>query len=126
MQPDLPSTRWTPDVWLLFATRCVRLFAYGLLSVVLVLYLAEVGLSGGQIGWLLTLTLLGDTAISLWITTRADRFGRRRMLLVGSLLMVLAGVVFALTSNYLVLLVAAVLGVLSPSGNEVGPFLPIE
>ncbi len=126
MQPDPPSTRRKPDIWLLFATRCVRLFAYGLLSVVLVLYLAEVGLSGGQIGWLLTLTLLGDTASSLWITTRADRFGRRRMLLVGSLLMMLAGVVFSLTGNFALLLIAAVIGVISPSGNEVGPFLPIE
>src|SRR5262249_35444418 len=126
MPPDVLSIRRTRDVWLLFGTRCLRLFAYGFLSVVVVLYLADVGLTEGQIGLLLMLTLLGDTAISLWITTRADRFGRRRMLLAGSLLMVLAGVVFALTGNYLLLLVAAIIGVISPSGNEVGPFLPIE
>jgi MFS family permease len=116
----------TPDGWLLFATRCIRLFAYGFLSVVLVLYLAEVGLTERQIGLLLTLTLLGDTAISLWLTTTADRLGRRRMLLIGSLLMVFAGVVFALTGEFVILLIAAVIGVISPSGNEVGPFLPIE
>src|SRR5262245_13332770 len=52
------------DGWLLFATRFVRLFAYGLLAVVLVLYLSELGLSDWQIGLLLTLTLLGDTALS--------------------------------------------------------------
>ena len=71
MPPDPPPVRLTPDVRLLFATRCLRLFAYGFLSVVVVLYLAEVGLTEGQIGLLLMLTLLGDTAISLWITTRA-------------------------------------------------------
>ena len=38
----------TPDGWLLFATRCVRLFAYGLLSVILVLYLAALGLSNAR------------------------------------------------------------------------------
>ena len=81
----------TTDGWLLFATRCTRLFAYGLLSVILVLYLSEVGLSDAKIGLLLTLTLLGDTAISLWITTKADRIGRRRMLILGALLMVFAG-----------------------------------
>src|SRR5438105_11859485 len=85
----------TADGRLLFATRCARLFGYGLFSVVLVLYLSAVGLSEGQIGLLLTLTLLGDTGISLWLTTTADRTGRRRMLLVGSLLMIFAGVVFA-------------------------------
>ena len=58
----------TPDVRVLFATRILRLFAYGFLSVVLVLYLAAAGLSEREIGLLLTLTLVGDTLISLWIT----------------------------------------------------------
>jgi MFS family permease len=102
------------------------MFAYGFLSVVLVLYLKAIGLSEDRIGWLLTLTLLGDTAISLWLTTAADRRGRRRMLLAGALLMALAGIVFVVTGNFLLLVVAATLGVLSPSGNEVGPFLAIE
>jgi MFS family permease len=115
-----------PDARLLFGTRFVRLFAYGFLAVILVLYLSELGLSEGQIGLLLTLTLLGDTAISLWITTSADRIGRRRMLILGALLMALAGVVFALTHNFWLLLFAATIGVISPSGNEVGPFLSIE
>jgi MFS family permease len=116
----------TPDGRLLFVTRCVRLFAHGFLAVVLVLYLREVGLAEWQVGVLLTLILLGDTAISLWLTTAADRLGRRRMLLAGSALMALAGVVFALTDNFWLLLVAGTVGVISPSGNEVGPFLPVE
>jgi MFS family permease len=111
---------------LLFATRMVRLFAYGFLSVVLVLYLAAAGLSNVQIGLLLTLTLVGDTLISLAITTSADRIGRRRMLLVGAALMVFAGVLFGLTRNFFLLLTAATIGVISPSGNEVGPFLALE
>jgi MFS family permease len=111
---------------MLFATRVVRLFAYGFLSVILVLYLAEVGLNGGEIGLLLTMTLVGDTAISLWLTTSADRIGRKRMLLAGAALMTLGGLVFALSGNFVLLLLAATIGVLSPSGNEVGPFLAIE
>lgn len=116
----------TTDGALLFATRIVRLFAYGFLSVILVLYLAQVGLSGAEIGALLTLTLLGDAVISLWITTSADRIGRRKMLLVGAVLMLFAGIVFALTGNIVLLAVAAIIGVISPSGNEIGPFLSIE
>ena len=111
---------------LLFATRSLRMFAYGFLAVVLVLYLEALGLDGASIGLLLGLTLLGDAAISLLLTTRADRFGRRRTLFLGSLLMVGAGLAFASTDLFPVLLVAATLGVLSPSGNEVGPFLAIE
>ena len=114
------------DGRLLFATRAVRMFGYGLASVVLVLYLAALGLPDLAIGALLSLTLLGDAAISLWLTTHADRVGRRRVLLAGALLMCLAGVGFASTSALPVLLLTATIGVISPSGNEVGPFLAVE
>ena len=118
--------RLTTDGHLLFITRIARMFGYGFLSVVLVLYLTQAGLSETQIGLLLTLTLIGDTIISLWITTHADRIGRRRMLIAGAFLMVFAGVLFALTRNFIFLLIAATIGVISPSGYEVGPFLSIE
>src|SRR5512136_1489084 len=119
-------TTLTSDGRLLFATRIARLFAYGFLAVVLVLYLAQAGLSEAAIGLLLTLTLLGDTVISLWLTTRADRFGRRRTLIIGTLLMIFAAALFAGTQEFIPLLIAATIGVISPSGNEVGPFLSIE
>src|SRR3954453_14510354 len=125
MNPTLAG-KLTRDGWLLFATRCSRMFAYGLLSVVLVLYLVEVGLKEWQIGLLLTLTLAGDTAISLWLTTTADRLGRRRTLILGAMLMVLAGIVFVSTGNFALLVIAATVGVISPSGNEIGPFLSVE
>ena len=114
------------DVILLFAARMTRLFAYGALSVVLVLYLAERGLSEALIGALLTATLIGDAGISLAMTTTADRLGRRRMLLLGALLMAGAGVAFLLTDQPALLVLAAIIGVISPSGNEIGPFLSIE
>ncbi len=114
------------DIRILFATRMLRMTAYGLLSVILALYLSEVGLSPQRIGLLLALTLAGDTVISLWMTTSADRRGRRKMLIGGALLMVFAGVLFALTRDFGLLLVTAIIGLISPSGNEVGPFLSIE
>ncbi len=102
------------------------MFGYGLISVVLVLYLAAIGLSGAEIGIVLALTLLGDAAISLWLTTHADRVGRRRVLLAGALLMVAAAAAFAASTWLPLLVVAATVGVISPSGNEVGPFLAVE
>jgi len=114
------------NVRLFFLARFVRMFAYGSLSVLLVLYLAQLKLSEAKIGLLLTLTLAGDVAVSLLLTTTADRFGRRRTLAIGALLMSMAGIVFAMTNNFAVLLLAATIGVISPSGNEVGPFLSVE
>jgi MFS family permease len=121
-----PYMHHRKDIALLFATRIIRLFCYGFLSVILVLYLAETGLTEKQIGLLFTFTLAGDAGISLWLTTHADGFGRKRTLLIGAFLMLGAGIVFILTNNIVVLMVAAIIGVISPSGNEIGPFLSVE
>lgn len=114
------------DGRLLIGARAVRLFAYGFLSVILALYLAQRGLSEPQIGLLLTLTLAGDAVISLWATGVADRFGRRRMLIAAASLMTLAGLTLALTNDLLVLTLACIIGTISPSGAEVGPATALE
>jgi MFS family permease len=127
---DLPETQalrlLSADGRVLFATRVVRTFSYGLLSVVLVLYLAEIGLRDQQIGLLLTATLVGDAAVSFLITANADRLGRRRMLVVAGLLVAGTGLAFALSGNLVLLTIAAIFGTLSPGGGEVGPSQPIE
>jgi MFS family permease len=115
-----------PDARALFAMRTVRMFGYGFLAVVLVLYLAALGLDPVAIGAILTLTLIGDTVISLWLTTHADRLGRRRVLIISSLLVVIAGVAFVVTDWLPLLILAGIVGVISPTGNEVGPFLAVE
>ena len=114
------------DIRILFLTRFARLYGYGAVAIMLVLYLARLGFSGSEIGLLLSLTMFGDVGVSLWLTTHADRFGRRRTLILGSFLMAGSGLVFAASSLFPVLLVAATLGVISPSGGEVGPFLAVE
>ena len=109
-----------------FATRALRMFNYGAIAPVFFLYCLALGFSEVQTGTLLTSILVGDLAISLWLTTRADRFGRRRTLVIGSLLKVLAGAAFALSSSVAVLVAAGVVGVISTSGGECGPFMAVE
>ena len=114
------------DIPLLFTTRIIRLFCYGFLSIILALYLVAAGLTETQVGLLFTFTLIGDAGITLWLTTSADRFGRKKTLIVGAFLMAGAGLGFVLTRNYILLVIAAIVGVISPSGNEIGPFLSVE
>lgn len=102
------------------------MFAYGLLAVVLALHLHSLGFSDTSIGILFALTMAGDTLVSLFLTTRADAFGRKETLWIGAALMVASSIVFAISGQFWVLVVAATLGVISPSGNEIGPFLPVE
>lgn len=114
------------DLALLFAARALRMTAYGMLAVVFALFLRGAGLSDALIGVLIALTMAGDTVISLFLTSRADRFGRRRTLMIGCTLMLVSSLVFASTTSFWLLVIAATIGVLSPSGNEIGPFLPVE
>ncbi|KAF1844739.1 para-aminobenzoate synthase [Cucurbitaria berberidis CBS 394.84] len=114
------------DVYIVIFARYIRLFAYGAVALVLAIYFQELGFSDEQIGLFMTLTLLGDVFISLLLTLVADSLGRRRTLLLGAIAMAVSGAVFATTSNYVALLMAAIIGVISPSGNEIGPFRAVE
>ena len=87
------------DIAILLTMRGLRLSAYGGLAVVIALYLVEIGLSPGEVGLLLALTLAGDTLVSLLLTTHADRIGRGRTLVIGAALMTLGGLVFAVTGS---------------------------
>jgi MFS family permease len=114
------------DVYILILARFVRLFAYGAVALILALYFQELGFSDEQIGLFMTLTLLGDVFVSLLLTLVADSIGRRTILLLGAIAMAASGAIFATTSNYIALLTAAIIGVISPSGNEIGPFRAVE
>jgi MFS family permease len=114
------------DAWLIILSRSLRMFAYGFNALIMALFFQELGYSDDLMGIFFTLTLLGDVLLSLFLTLVADRLGRRRILFGGSALMVVSGAAFAFSSNYWILLTAAVFGVISPSGNEIGPFRAIE
>lgn len=114
------------DVYLIILARYLRLFAYGAVALILALYFEGLGFSDARIGLFMTLTLLGDVIISLLLTLVADSLGRRRTLCLGAIAMAISGAVFALTSNYIALLLAAIVGVISPTGNEIGPFRAVE
>jgi MFS family permease len=118
--------RASRDIRILFAARSIRLLCYGLVSVILALYLVAAGLDEMRVGILFSLTLAGDAGITLWLTTSADRAGRRRTLMLGAALMLMAGLIFVVTRDFTVLLAAAAIGVISPNGKEIGPFLSVE
>jgi MFS family permease len=114
------------DAALVIFARACRMFAHGAGSLVLALFFTALGVSDSRIGLFMTLTLLGDVVLSLFLTLVADRLGRRRTLLGGALLMVVSGLVFALCENFWVLLGAAVVGIISATGGDFGPFRAIE
>lgn len=119
-------THATRDTYLILASRFLRMFAYGGVALVLAIFLRIAGLSWTQVGSFMTIALLGDAAISYFFTLKADKIGRRRVLMIGSSLMIFSGTVFAFTKNYWLLLFAAVIGVITPGAHEVGPFRAVQ
>lgn len=114
------------DIKILIAQKVLRMVAYGQSTLILVQFFREIHVSDVSLGYFMTLTLLGDVVISYFLTLYADQIGRRHVLLLGSFLMMVSGIVFVFSENFVVLLIAAIVGVISPSGDETGPFKSIE
>ena len=114
------------DILLLFLARGVRMLSYGSLTVILLLYLRSIGFTDLQVGLLLTCILCGDLGITFQLTTSADQMGRKRTLIIGALLKVFAGLVFCYSTNFFILAIAGIMGVISSTGGEIGPFMAIE
>lgn len=114
------------DAWLVILSRSSRMFAYGATSLIIAVFFASLDFTDFQIGLFMTLTLGGDVLLSLFLTLIADRIGRRKILLAGAVLMIVSGTVFALFENFAILLLAAVVGVISATGGDFGPFRAIE
>lgn len=115
------------SVYFLVAARFVRLVAYGLQALTLIFYLRAVGFTDDQVGWFMSLTLIGDVVLSYLLAVSADRvIGRKNILIIGSLMMAFTGIVFAFTDNFALLLLAAIVGVVSPGGQDLGPFKAVE
>ncbi|KAI1453187.1 MFS general substrate transporter [Annulohypoxylon moriforme] len=114
------------DAYLIILARTCRMFAYGTNALILGIFFSALGISDHQIGLFMTFTLMGDVILGTFVTLVADRIGRRRVMIGGSLLMILSGVIFALFENFWILLLAAVVGIISITGGDFGPFRSIE
>jgi MFS family permease len=114
------------DARKLLATRAIRGIADGVVSVVLVAYLTDLGMRPFEVGAVVTGTLLGSAAVTLAVGLLGHRLSRRRVLLGATVLMALTGAGFAGLTAFWPLLVVAVAGTLNPSAGDVSLFLPAE
>ena len=116
----------TPDARRLVTARGLRGFADGMVSVLLASYLSDLGFSAGQIGVLITGTLLGSAALTLAVGLLGTRLAPRHVLLSACALMLATGAGFAGVTSFWPLLLIAIAGTLNPSGGDVSVFLPTE
>jgi MFS family permease len=108
------------------AAKALRAFADGYVSLLLPLYLIELGFGALEVGLVATTTLIGSGLATLLVGTIAHRHRYRTLLVAASLLMAATGLGFAGASTLWVLLVVAAVGTLNPSSGDVSVFLPLE
>jgi MFS family permease len=115
-----------PDSRALLTTRGIRAFVDGIAYVILPAFLLGLGFSGLQIGAVVTASLFGSALLTLLVGSNAYRFHPQRLLLLSSILMLSTGLLFGISSNFVVLLIIAAIGTMNPSAGDVSVFLPLE
>jgi MFS family permease len=104
----------------------IRAFGDGFVSLLLPLYLLDLGFSPLQVGIIATATLFGSGLLTLAAGLHAHRWHYRTLLLAAAVLMLATGLGFALAIDFWPLLVIAIVGTLNPSSGDVSVFLPLE
>jgi MFS family permease len=125
-QSSSSSPGTSNDAKLILAARGIRAFTDGYVALLLPYYLTLLGYSALQVGLLATATLLGSGLLTLLVGVFAYRFRLHTLLSTACLLMLATGAGFAAVSDFIPLLLIAVIGPLNPSGGDVSVFSPLE
>ena len=96
------------------------------MSLLLPVYLLELGFGTVAIGSIITSTLLGSALLTFWIGLVAHKYQRRSMLRSACLLMIATGAAFAVSNEYWPLVIVAFVGTINPTAGDVSLFLPLE
>ena len=126
VMPSLLPASAAPEARLLLASRALRAFGDGLVSLLLPVHLARLGFGAFEIGLITTATLAGSSALTLLVGLHAHRFSVPHLLTGAALLMALTGVAFTIVEDFWPLLLIAFVGTLNPSAGDVSLFLPLE
>jgi MFS family permease len=110
----------------LMVTKFLRVFTCSLISIILPIYLLRDGWALSFVGLITSLTILSAIPFNILVTYYVRRIGERRLLIGLSVLMALSGVLFAWSQNFIMLIMAAIIGLVSANGTETGPFQSIE
>src|SRR6266403_6304322 len=114
------------DAGRILTARGLRAFADGFVSLLLPIYLVELGFSALAIGAIVTSTLIGTALLTLWVGLIANRYSRRRLLLAAALLMAATGAGVAVIKDFWPLLVIAFVGTMNPTSGDASIFGPLE
>lgn len=110
--------RTSRDRFLIYGAALLRSLGIGMLGVLLGIVLFRAGASSLQIGLVIATGIAGGAAATSVVSFYGDMLGRRRSLIVLSLLAALGGIGLAFTPHFSVLLAIAFGGMLNGTGTD--------
>ena len=114
------------DIALLFIARGVRGLGDGFAIIILPAYLSAIGFSSGEIGVIVSASLLGTALLTLAVGFIAPRHDLRSFLLGGAVLMACTGLAFPSVELFAVIAMVAFVGTINPSTGDLGVLVPLE
>lgn len=115
-----------PAAAVLYWARGLRAFGDGFVSLLLPVYLKALGFDAFAIGLIAAATLAGSAIATIVVGFTAQRYGRRLLLVIATLLMIGTGIGFAGFERFWPLALVAFFGTLNPSAGDVSLFMPLE
>lgn len=110
------------DAKIVFLNRAIRSFAFGFISIIIGIYLKEIGIKSSHVGILLSISIFGGALFSIFVGRYAVKYGLRTMFLVSSVVSLVGIGIYLLTNNYPFLVIASLVAFMSPSGREIVHF----
>jgi MFS family permease len=104
----------------------IRVFVSGLLSILIPFYLGTLGYGLYVQGLVLVAILAGNVISNVVVFYFEARLGRRHLLQAFSVLMVVSGLVLSFSTSLALIVGACLIGNMSSTGTEAGPFQSIE
>ena len=111
------------DQLLLQAAYGIRAFIFGYLNIAFPIYMKEAGLDSISIGLVITGAILFSSMLSAVVGVAADRYGRKKMILMLAGIVCTASLMLLISNNIVVIIFVAIFGLFAggpPSGNTFG------
>ncbi len=114
------------QIALLYGARAVRGFGDGFAIIILPAYLAAIGFTPTQIGFVATASLLGTALLTLIVGFIAPRHDLRHLLIAGAALVACTGIAFSNVQHVALVALVAFFGTINPSSGDLGVLVPLE